>query len=132
MTERKEWTFQIEGMTCEHCAKTIDDTLRRIPGVVQSSTSYIDRQTRVVTEASINEATLTGEIEGKGYRVARNITRPRRGSPAPREGEEFDLLIIGAGSAGFSAAIRAAELGASAAIIEGGARHARLHQARGR
>jgi mercuric reductase len=35
--------------------------------------------------------------------------------------EEIDLLILGGGSAGFAAAIRAADLGASAAIVEGGA-----------
>jgi len=35
-------------------------------------------------------------------------------------GSEFDLLIIGGGSAGFSAAIKAAELGARVAMAEGG------------
>lgn len=42
-------------------------------------------------------------------------------SQAPRDDEELDLLIIGAGSAGFAAAIRATELGASVAMVERGA-----------
>src|SRR3989475_13145680 len=37
-----------------------------------------------------------------------------------RSGGEFDLLIVGGGSAGFAAAIRAADLGARVAIAEGG------------
>src|SRR5690349_22895038 len=32
----------------------------------------------------------------------------------------FDLLVIGGGSAGFAAAIKAAELGARVALVEGG------------
>ncbi|MEE9544942.1 MAG: FAD-dependent oxidoreductase [Rhodospirillales bacterium] len=41
-------------------------------------------------------------------------------------GETFDLAVIGAGSAGFSAAIRAAELGARIVLIGGGRRSAEL------
>jgi mercuric reductase len=37
--------------------------------------------------------------------------------PATGNGTDFDLAVIGAGSAGFSAAIRAAELGAQVALI---------------
>lgn len=33
---------------------------------------------------------------------------------------EFDLLVVGSGAAGMAAAIRASELGASAAVVEGG------------
>src|SRR3989475_764456 len=37
-----------------------------------------------------------------------------------RSGGEFDLLIVGGGSAGFAAAIKAADLGARVAMVEGG------------
>jgi mercuric reductase len=37
-----------------------------------------------------------------------------------RGGGEFDLAVVGGGSAGFAAAIKAAELGARAAMVEGG------------
>ena len=40
-----------------------------------------------------------------------------REQPATGNGSDFDLVVIGAGSAGFSAAIRAAELGAQVALI---------------
>ena len=122
MAERTEWTLQIEGMTCDHCAKTIDETLRRVPGVVDTATSYPDRRARVVTEASVEGAKLAGEIAGtgKGYRVIGHSSRKLRVERSPGD-EELDLAVVGGGSAGFAAAIRAADLGASAAIIEGGA-----------
>ncbi|HJW90341.1 MAG TPA: mercury(II) reductase [Anaerolineales bacterium] len=41
-------------------------------------------------------------------------------SPARNEYDRFDLMVIGAGSAGFAAAIKAAELGYRAAIVETG------------
>ncbi|HEX7039961.1 MAG TPA: FAD-dependent oxidoreductase, partial [Trueperaceae bacterium] len=37
-----------------------------------------------------------------------------------RTGDVYDLLIVGSGGAGMAAAIRASELGATAAIVEGG------------
>jgi succinate dehydrogenase/fumarate reductase flavoprotein subunit len=36
------------------------------------------------------------------------------------EGESVDLLVVGGGSAGFAAAIRAAELGAQVVLVEKG------------
>jgi len=41
-------------------------------------------------------------------------------SDAPKRNGGYDLAVIGAGSAGFSAAIAAAELGAQVALIGGG------------
>src|SRR5207249_7285859 len=37
-----------------------------------------------------------------------------------RSGGEFDLLVVGGGSAGFAAAIKGADLGARVAMVEGG------------
>jgi len=69
MSDRSEWSFTVEGMTWGHCARTIDEAVRRLP-----------------------------------------------------DGDEaLDLLVIGSGSAGFAAAIRATELGASVAMVERGA-----------
>jgi len=48
--------------------------------------------------------------------------RPRPESPSvnSRDRGEFDLVIVGGGSAGFAAAIKAADLGARVAMAEGG------------
>ena len=54
------------------------------------------------------------------------MTEPRRaheqstGSEVMTNGGEFDLLVVGGGSAGFAAVIQAADLGARVAMAEGG------------
>jgi len=55
---------------------------------------------------------------------ARRTHGQYKGSEAPtvitKGGGEFDLLVVGGGSAGFAAAIRAADLGARVVMVEGG------------
>ncbi|MBI4817441.1 MAG: mercury(II) reductase [Deltaproteobacteria bacterium] len=104
-------------MTCDRCARTIDDAVVRIPGVVETATDHHAGQSRIVAEASVDALTLAGVIRGKGFRV---VAQKDRLAP-PKQGEELDLLILGAGSAGFAAAIKATELGAKVAIVERGA-----------
>src|SRR5258708_34996429 len=113
MTKRKEWTLQIGGMACDHCARTIDAAFRRVPGVVSSETSFESGGARVVTEGSVEPGALAAAIANKGYKIVGQ--KEARQEPAPTSGEkEADLLIIGGGSAAFAAAIRASDLGASA------------------
>lgn len=69
MNDRKEWTVKIGGMTCDHCATSIDEALRRVSGVVESATSYHSGEARVVTDASVDGASLASAITKKGYRV---------------------------------------------------------------
>ena len=55
---------------------------------------------------------------------ARRTHGQYKGSEAPtvitKGGVEFDLLVVGGGSAGFAAAIKPADLGARVAMVEGG------------
>ena len=117
---RVEWTIEIDGMTCDDCATTIDDTLRRLPGVVESTTRYAERKARVLTEKSVPRAVLAAAIASRGYKVVDASTRPVGIEPAS-SGADFDLVIVGGGSAAFAAAIRASDLGARTAIVERGA-----------
>ncbi len=118
MSEKKEWTLDISGMTCDHCAVTIDETLRRVPGVVESVTSFGKGRAQVVAEG-VEGAALAGAIAGKGYKVVRHTSRVLETERS--SGGEIDLAVVGGGSAAFAAAIRASDLGARAAIIEAGA-----------
>ena len=70
----KEWTLEISGMTCDHCARTIDETLRRVPGVVESATHFEEGRARVVAEG-VEGAALAGAIAAKGYKVVRRTSR---------------------------------------------------------
>ena len=52
---------------------------------------------------------------------AKELTVEVRGTTViKRGGGQFDLLVVGGGSAGFAAAIKAADLGARVAMVEGG------------
>ncbi len=106
-------------MTCAHCARTIDEALRRVPGVIESATRYPDRRARVVADASVDAAALLHAITGRGYKVVTQSSRSLSTERLASE-EEIDLAVVGGGSASFAAAIRAADLGARAAIIESG------------
>ncbi|HEX9641585.1 MAG TPA: mercury(II) reductase, partial [Candidatus Krumholzibacteria bacterium] len=122
MSLRKEWTFTVEGMTSDRCARTIDDAVRRVPGIVEAATDHLAGRSRVIAESQVDAPTLTGVIRGKGFRVVGQKVRDFGSARAPKEeGDELDLLIVGAGSAGFAAAIKATELGAQVAIVERGA-----------
>ena len=121
MSDRNELTFTVEGMTCDHCARTIDAAVGRVPGVVEVSTSHEAGSSRVVTEGSVDATSVAGAIEAGGFRVVGDTSRASGARRASRGDGELDLLIIGSGSAGFAAAIRATELGASVAMVERGA-----------
>lgn len=48
-----------------------------------------------------------------------DVAKPKNIKSPSHDKDEFDLLIIGAGSAGFAAAIKASELGAKVGLVEG-------------
>ncbi len=52
----------IDGMTCDHCATSIDEALAGVSGVRTSETSYTQGESRIVTapegSEQIMEATL--------------------------------------------------------------------------
>ncbi len=141
MPTKKEWTLAIEGMTCEHCARSIDEALAEVDGVVECATSFAQRHSRVVAAADVDPDELARAVAAEGYRVVRvepgpsagrgdgserptataSASAERRSPRAPASGRDIDLLVLGAGSAGFAAAIRADELGARAVIVERGA-----------
>lgn len=115
----RDVTLTIEGMTCEHCAQTIDARLRTVPGVRESRTDYLRGRAEIRASHEVDTNTMAATVERAGYRV---VGRAERAGDQPMpHGGGLDLLVIGGGSAGFAAALRAAELGARVAIVEPGA-----------
>jgi mercuric reductase len=71
-------------------------------------------------EATADRIERAVETAGHPARVKERSQHPQA-SPAVTTGDgKFDLLVVGGGSAGFAAAIKAAELGARVAMAEGG------------
>lgn len=121
MSNRKEWIFTVQGMTCDHCARTIDNAMRRIPGVIETTTDSAAGSSRVIVDVGIDSGTPAEVIRDKGYEVVGQNACELGDNSSSKNDDKLDLLIIGAGSAGFAAAIKATELGASVAIVERGA-----------
>ena len=123
MPERVQVTLKVEGMTCDGCARHVAKALQGVAGVEDVRVpTWQDGRATVVAEAVSEDAVLVRAVEEAGYRA---VVRERRGLEGERRfaaeaKADYDLMIIGGGSAGFAAAIKGAELGAKVALVEAG------------
>ncbi|MDQ3555247.1 MAG: mercury(II) reductase [Gemmatimonadota bacterium] len=125
-------------MTCLECAKNLEQALGAVPGVERTEVSYPSKSGTVTVSDRMSRDELLRTVERTGYRAefvedgstgsiaVREQAEPPARKAAPRPGQtadaggfDYDLLIVGTGGAGTAAAIRASELGASVAIVEG-------------
>ncbi|CDT10509.1 putative mercury(II) reductase [Sphingobacterium sp. PM2-P1-29] len=109
--------LDISGMTCDHCATGIEKLLSKSEGVQEAKVSYPKATcdcsfdpSKTSKEEIINTINST-----KNYRVKGEIIENGSGN-----NNHFDLIIIGGGSAAFSAAIKAESLGLSTLMVNGG------------
>lgn len=119
--------FQITGMTCDHCASTLQQALGQVRGVRSATVSYPARQASVALDAGVQAETLIKAIRAKGFDAtlqsaavkepAFSVAPP---TSVPGAGAALKVVIIGSGSASFAAALRAAEEGATVTIVEAG------------
>lgn len=66
----KTTIFKIEGMNCDGCADTIQDLIKREPGVRKASVSFAERQARVLYDPqAVQEEHLIQLIQRPGFRV---------------------------------------------------------------
>lgn len=70
--------YTIEGMTCEACAVTLSEKLRKVDGVQTASVSYSDRSATVVFENSAPDAPafVDEAIDALGYSIVEVTTGP--------------------------------------------------------
>lgn len=109
--------LEIAGMTCDHCATGIKKMLSQNEGVKEANVSY----PKATCECSFDPTKTSKEeiintINGtKNYRVKSEISENGNS-----RNNQFDLIIIGGGSAAFSAAIKAESLGLTTLMVNGG------------
>lgn len=122
MAERVQIGLRVEGMTCDGCARHVTNALRGVDGVEEAQVpTWQAGKATVLAVGSVTDEALIRAVETAGYRARVEERRPvREGQRFPSGGEEYDLLIVGGGSAAFAGAIKAAELGAKVAIVESG------------
>ena len=118
----REVTLDVRGMTCEHCERTVAKALQSVPGVHEVvEVSHAQGLARVTAGSEATPDRIEQAVAEFGY-AARVRSEPRGTSTpavASRPRDEFDLVIVGGGSAGFAAAIKSAELGVRVALVEG-------------
>lgn len=62
--------FHVEGMSCSHCAKSIQGTLDKLEGVCHSDISVDDKTVKIMYEVpKIKIETLIKAITDTGYQV---------------------------------------------------------------
>ena len=123
MNDAKELTIEVRGMTCDHCERSVAKALQTVPGVHQVlEVSHADARARIMAGVEATAYRIERAVAKAGYRARVNEQSKRSEAPTviTRGGDEFDLLVVGGGSAGFAAAIKAADLGARVAMVEGG------------
>jgi len=122
MSDRLHYALRIEGMTCDGCARHVGEALKSVSGVEEARVGHWKSgQAAVVATSTVEAERLVQAVEKAGYHAAILERRPLDGERrVPSRDGEFDLMIIGGGSAAFAGAIKAAELGAKVAIVEKG------------
>jgi len=119
--------FKIKGMTCDHCAQTIAKKFSGNEGIISKDISYPAGSGKFEYDPEkISKEEIAALIDSTGhYKVAGEIAKNENVEPTPipsggAGGGLFDLIIIGGGSAAFSAAIKAESLGLTTLMVNGG------------
>jgi mercuric reductase len=119
MPRTEELELSIKGMTCDHCAVSIGKRFEGKPGIIHKEVRYDKHSGKFTYNPSlISKEQIIETINAtKSYRVEGVVS----GKAANGSGRNhFDLIIIGGGSAAFSAAIKAEELGLSTLMVNAG------------
>jgi len=124
MSEQQKINLRVEGMTCDGCAVHVTKALESVDGVVEAHVpGWQSRRAEVVAGPDVDLDALTQAVAKVGYRATLEAPAPAPGNGGRVQtgGRDYDLLVVGGGSAGFAAAIRGAELGARVGLINDGA-----------
>lgn len=114
-----KFRMQVEGMTCDSCNTHVENALSRA-GAKGAKADWRRGEAVFISKEDPNVLALAGEVERAGYRPGDIEALESSGTPGlrARDDYDYDLLVIGGGSAAFAAAIRATSLGARVAIVE--------------
>ena len=107
--------LKITGMTCEHCAKTIKKAIESVDGVEKAEVYFPQGLAEVEGNADINQ--IIKAVQNAGYGAS--LIEEEKNIYISKE-DIYDLVVLGGGSAGFAAAIKASDLGARALVVENG------------
>jgi len=121
MAEKNQVVLRVEGMTCDSCARHVSKALEAVEGVSEVNVpGWQSRKATLQAASEVTDEVLRQAVKEAGYRAIVQERRPLEAEPGAAfvEGADYDLLVIGGGSAGFAAAIKGAELNARVLLVE--------------
>ncbi len=114
--------LEVRGMTCDSCALHVTKALRGVEGVSQVHVpGWASGRATLSAQPGVSDKQLVNAVKNAGYQATVLSRRAITPQPPPEGWEQdvdYDLVVIGTGGAGMAAAIKAAELGRRACIIE--------------
>lgn len=117
ITDRQEVTFEISGMTCDHCAASIEKRFADLKGIIDKKVSYSGGQGHFTFDpVKISKEAIINTINSGNFQAVKEIDNTNL---TPGD-SHYDLIIIGGGSAAFSAAIKAESLGLNTLMVNAG------------
>ncbi len=120
VSEPEEIIVDVSGMTCTSCEPSVVKALESVPGVRRASASFGDSIARVTADGAVAPKAVVAALENAGYGGTVRV-RASQPAAADRTGAgDYDLVVLGGGSAGFAAAIKVAESGGRVALINAG------------
>ncbi len=60
-------TFRVTGMTCDHCARTVEKTLSALPGIASCQVSYEKGHGEALLESPLSLESLREAVKPRGY-----------------------------------------------------------------
>ena len=127
----KTIVLNIDGMTCSGCSSHIEKDLNLTDGIVSSTVNHETGEGKFVFNANkISNQDVINAVNNVGnYSVVDNVKKETTVvsnsenttiKDSSSDKSDYDLIIIGGGSAAFSAAIKAESLGLTTLMVNGG------------
>ncbi len=115
----KKYKVSIQGMTCASCENHVTMALENI-GAKDIKTNYRQGETEFNLSESVEINSIEKAIEQSNYQIEKIEKIASQSNLILKNEKEYDydFLIIGSGSAAFSAAIQATKYGAKVGMVE--------------
>ncbi len=117
MTNSKRTILEVSGMTCDDCARHVTAALVEV-GASDVSVTWNHGEAEFSWPPEIPELDLRAAVSNAGYGAGTLSYVEHSTKNEPTTENDYDLLVIGAGSAAFAAAIKATEAGYRVALVE--------------
>lgn len=68
-TKKEKMRIKIEGMSCHHCAKKVEDVLNSISHVTKAKVNLKEKMAIITFDGVVEEVVIKEQIENLDYKV---------------------------------------------------------------